>query len=107
MINNVCVACAMLQAFENYLFDREHTTFLFHDEITGILHDCHAGSVIDIWDFPDISQSFTVSDNPTGKEFINMSDNSKISIAELTETIYEAVKSEQLVTIDEQDILEM
>ena len=79
--------------------------YLYHDEISSILKSCPNGAKIEIWCFPDVDKTYTI--RRTSSATLYTSETETISHVEMIETIYFAIESENLVTIDNNDILRL
>lgn len=106
MSDTYTAVCKMIDAFESYVLDREigSAGFLLHDEIAEILREAPNGSLIEIWDFPDCRESYTVHRTSRRTTFRTFS-GQEVSARDMVYIIYDEIEANGYVTIDGNDIL--
>ena len=97
----------MLTAFNDYLLERaygERNMFLFHDEIADIIRSAPNGATVEIWDFPDVRESFTLHRTSRATTFGSCFGRS-VSMRDMICTIYNELEAGGYITIDGNDIM--
>ena len=108
MTDYVTAAKSMLNAFDLYALEREFgSCVIYHDEITDIIRSASDGSVIEIWNYPDVANSYRIENCGFIRRYYDTSTDSALYQLEMVEIIYSAIRSGQYVTIDDVDILRM
>ena len=99
----------MLAAFNDYLLERETGTeapFLFPDEIADIIRSAPDGATLEIWDYPDVRESFRIRHD--GNTITLRSGSGRtVPAADIVGTIYDELESGGYITIDGKNILTM